>query len=239
MSLLAVKDVTVQFSGLRAVDHVSFDVPEGAITAVIGPNGAGKTTCFNVIAGALPPTEGDVTFEGRSLIGLAPEQIARAGIARTFQVVRPMLDLTVEENILVGALLRSDSIEAARAKARRAAGLVGLERRLDTLAANLTLPDRKMLELARAVATDPKLLLLDEVMAGLRPGEGDQIVAALRTLNGEGLTILLIEHVMRVVMALAQNVIVLHHGERIAEGTPEAVTRDEKVIESYLGRKAS
>ncbi len=237
MNLLEVRAVTRRFAGLVALKDVSFEVPEGSITALIGPNGAGKTTCFNVIAGAMPPSGGSVAFQGRDMAGMAPEQACALGIARTFQIVRPLAGLTVLENVTVAALLHERAIAPAREKSARVLERLGLAHKADLPASSLTLPDRKMLELAKALATRPKLLMLDEVMAGLRPAEAVRISAVVRELNAEGLTVLLIEHVMRVVMALASKVVVLHHGEKIAEGAPDAVVADARVIESYLGRR--
>jgi branched-chain amino acid transport system ATP-binding protein len=239
MSLLVVDQVIKRFRGLTAVDGASFQVGAGEIFAVIGPNGAGKTTLFNLIAGVFAPDAGAISFEGTRIDGLAPDAICRRGIGRTFQLVRPFPALTVEDNALIGALLRRPSVEAARAHAHEVLRRLDLYDKRHQLASALTLPDRKRLEVARALATDPKLLLLDEVMAGLRPAETDRMVAILRTLNREsGITILLIEHVMRAVMALAARVLVLHHGAAIAEGTPETVVRDQAVIDSYLGAEA-
>ena len=239
MSLLVVDQVIKRFRGLTAVDGASFQVGAGEIFAVIGPNGAGKTTLFNLIAGVFAPDAGAISFEGTRIDGLAPDAICRLGIGRTFQLVRPFPALTVEDNALIGALLRRPSVEAARGHAHEVLRRLDLYDKRHQLASALTLPDRKRLEVARALATDPKLLLLDEVMAGLRPAETDRMVAILRTLNREsGITILLIEHVMRAVMALAAHVLVLHHGAAIAEGTPETVVRDQAVIDSYLGAEA-
>jgi len=239
MSLLAVDQASKHFRGLTAVDRVSFNVREGDIFAVIGPNGAGKTTLFNLIAGVLAPDRGSISFAGERIDRLSPDAICRRGIGRTFQLVRPFPALTVEDNALVGALLRRPKVEAARAHAHEVLRRLDLYDRRQQLASALTLPDRKRLEVARALATDPKLLLLDEVMAGLRPAETDRMVAILRALNRDsGITILLIEHVMRAVMALAARVLVLHHGAAIAEGTPDQVVRDRAVIDSYLGAEA-
>jgi branched-chain amino acid transport system ATP-binding protein len=235
--LLQVRGLTKRFTGLTAVSNVSFDVPAGGIIGLIGPNGAGKTTCFNMIAGALRPSAGQVLFDGEPLDGLAPEQICRRGVARTFQVVRPLLELSVLENVTVGALVRARDLAQARDLAAQTLHRVGLGHKLDQRAAQLTLPDRKMLELAKALATQPRLLLLDEVMAGLRPSEADVIIAVLRELHAGGLTIVLVEHVMRILMSLAEQVAVLHHGELIMQGTPQEVTRDPRVIESYFGGK--
>ena len=238
-ALLAVEAVSKRFRGLLAVDQVTFAVPEGSIFAVIGPNGAGKTTLFNSIAGVFAPDSGTITFAGARIDGEPPDEVCRRGIGRTFQIVRPFPGLTVEDNVIVGALLRRTDVAAARRRAHEVLETLDLFDKRAQLASTLTLPDRKRLEVARALATDPKLLLLDEVMAGLRPSETDRIVSILRALNREsGLTILLIEHVMRAVMALAQRVLVLHHGAAIAEGTPEAVVREPAVVQSYLGAEA-
>jgi branched-chain amino acid transport system ATP-binding protein len=237
--LLAIDGVSKHFRGLLAVDRVSLEVAPGEILAVIGPNGAGKTTLFNMIAGLLAPDDGTIRFDGERIDGMAPDAVCRRGIGRTFQIVRPFPALSVEDNVVVGALLRRRDVASARRHA------VAVLERLDLLdkraqpAAALTLPDRKRLEVARALATDPKLLLLDEVMAGLRPTETDRMVAILAALNREsGVTIVLIEHVMRAVMALARRIVVLHHGAAIAEGPPEAIVRDPAVIHSYLGAEA-
>jgi branched-chain amino acid transport system ATP-binding protein len=238
-ALLSLDRVSKRFRGLVAVDGVSFEVPQGAIFAVIGPNGAGKTTLFNMIAGTMPPDDGAIRFAGEAIGGLTPDAVCRRGIARTFQLVRPFPALSVEDNVIVGALLHERNVGAARKDA------VAILRRLELfdkrrqIAATLTLPDRKRLEVARALATRPKLLLLDEVMAGLQPTETDRIVAILKDLNREsGLTILLIEHVMRAVMALAADILVLDHGTVIAQGVPEDIVRNPAVVQSYLGAEA-
>ncbi|HTV35410.1 MAG TPA: ABC transporter ATP-binding protein [Xanthobacteraceae bacterium] len=235
-ALLSIGRVSKRFRGLLAVDSVSFDVPQGAIFAVIGANGAGKTTLFNLIAGAMAPDNGRIIFDREPIQGLSADAVCRRGIARTFQLVRPFPALSVEDNVIVGALLRRTSVTAARERAHALLRRFDLFDRRHQLASSLTLPDRKRLEVVRALATDPKLLLLDEVVAGLRPTEVDRLVTVLRELNREsGLTILLIEHVMRAVMALASRVLVLDHGTAIAEGAPEAVVRDPAVVQSYLG----
>ncbi len=239
MTILEVRGLTKRFAGLVAVDDVSFDVARGSITALIGPNGAGKTTCFSMIAGALKPTSGTVVFAGHDIVGHAPEALCRQGLARTFQIVRPLAGMSVLDNVVVGALAQARDVASARSDALAVLKRVGLDAKSAMPASALTLPDRKMLELAKALATKPRLLLLDEVMAGLRSAEADKITAVLRQLNGEGLTIVLIEHVMRVVMALAETVIVLNYGKKIAQGTPAAVVADRHVIESYLGTKAA
>jgi branched-chain amino acid transport system ATP-binding protein len=238
-ALLSIDGVSKRFRGLLAVDNASFRVTQGSIFAVIGPNGAGKTTLFNIIAGVLTPDQGSIIFADQRVDGLRPDEICRRGIGRTFQLVRPFPALSVEDNVSVGAMLHRPDLTAARAHAHEVLRRLDLFGKRDQLAAGLTLPDRKRLEVARALATDPKLLLLDEVMAGLRPAETDRMVAILTTLNREsGLTILLIEHVMRAVMALAERVLVLHHGAAIAEGSPDAVVREPAVVESYLGAEA-
>ncbi|MBM3539711.1 MAG: ABC transporter ATP-binding protein [Alphaproteobacteria bacterium] len=239
MSGLTVRGISKRFRGLQAVKDVSFDVPEHGLIGLIGPNGAGKTTTFNLIAGVYAPDEGEVTFGGQRLNGLRPDQVCAAGIARTFQIVRPFGELSVLDNVLVGCLHAEADVSAARRRAGEIVDRLGLGAKRDQVAASLTLPDRKRLEVARALGTKPKLLLLDEVMAGLRPTEVDQMVAFFREINRDlGVTILLIEHVMRAVMALAQYVVVLNHGEKIAEGTPERVVRDPAVLECYLGEEA-
>jgi branched-chain amino acid transport system ATP-binding protein len=236
--LLSVAGVSKRFRGLAAVSGVSFDVQPGDIFAVIGPNGAGKTTLFNMIAGAMPSDGGSITFAGERIDGLRSDEVARRGIGRTFQLVRPFPALSVEDNVVVGALMQTNALDGARRIAHEVMSQLDLLGKRAQTASSLTLPDRKRLEVARALATRPKLLLLDEVMAGLRPTETDRIVAILRELNRDGLTILLIEHVMRAVTALASRILVLHHGAAIAEGTPENVLREPAVIESYLGAEA-
>jgi len=236
--LLDVRGVSKSFRGLKAVSHASFTVPEGSINALIGPNGAGKTTIFNLVAGAFPPDSGKIEFLGKEIQGLRPDQVCAAGIGRTFQIVKPFAGLSVLDNVIVGALLRSKTVSAAKSYAAEIIEKLGLGPKRDLLASSLTLPDRKRLEVARALATRPRLLLLDEVMAGLNPTECDLMVEVFRGLNKtDGLTILLIEHVMRAVMALAQHIGVLHHGEVIARGTPAQIVRDPAVLECYLGEE--
>ena len=238
-TLLSLDGVSKRFRGLVAVDGVSFAVPGGSIFAVIGPNGAGKTTLFNMIAGAMAPDEGAITFAGEPIAGLNPDAVCRRGIARTFQLVRPFPALSAEDNVMVGALLHRHDVAAARDHAQNLLRRFDLYDRRHRPASSLTLPDRKRLEVLRALATQPKLLLLDEVVAGLRPTEVDRLVAVLRELNREsGLTILMIEHVMRAVMALAEHVVVLDHGTVVAQGTPVEVVRDPAVVQSYLGAEA-
>ena len=235
-ALLSLQGVSKRFRGLVAVDGVTFDVAAGELFAIIGPNGAGKTTLFNMIAGTIAPDTGSIKFAGEGIGGLPPDAICRRGIGRTFQIVRPFPALTVEDNVVVGALLHNRNVGNARARAGELLRRLDLFDQRRRIAGTLTLPDRKRLEVARSLATEPKLLLLDEVMAGLRPTESDRMVAILRTLNRDGgLTIVLIEHVMRAVMALASNILVLDHGIAIAQGRPKAIVRDPAVVQSYLG----
>ena len=237
--LLEVSAVSKSFRGLRAVDAVSFAVPDHGLVALIGPNGAGKTTCFNLIAGALTPDSGAVTFAGTRIDGWRADRVCAAGIGRTFQTVKPFPGLSVLDNVIVGGLLRAKDMDEARRIARGVIDRLGLGAKADLPAATLTLPERKRLEVARALATRPRLLLLDEVMAGLRPTECDQMVDVFRELNArDGLTILLIEHVMRAVMALAQQIVVLNFGQVIARGAPAEVVRDPAVLGCYLGEDA-
>ena len=236
--LLEVDGVSKSFRGLRAVNDVRFAVREGEICALIGPNGAGKTTCFNIIAGVFPPDSGEVRLGGERIDGRRPDQICKAGIGRTLQLVKPLVGLSVMDNVVIGALNACRTVREAGDRARQVIYMLGLSGKRDAQASALTLPERKRLEVARALATKPLSLLLDEVMAGLRPTETDQMVSLFRKLNADtGLTILLIEHVMRAVMALSRRVVVLHHGQVIADGSPEQVTRDPAVLECYLGEE--
>ena len=238
MNLLQVRGLSKSFRGLKAVSNAAFEVPGGSIVALIGPNGAGKTTCFNMIAGVFPPDSGEIVFDGKKIQGIRPDQVCVAGIGRTFQIVKPFAGLSVLDNVMVGSFLKEKTAQGARAVAMEVLKKLHLDAKAELPASSLTLPDRKRLEVARALATRPKLLLLDEVMAGLRPTECDEIVAIFRDLNrADGLTILLIEHVMRAVMALAQKVVVLHHGEIIASGTPNEVVRNQAVLDCYLGEE--
>jgi branched-chain amino acid transport system ATP-binding protein len=238
MALLEVRGVGKSFRGLRAVQDASFEIPEGAINALIGPNGAGKTTIFNMIAGVFAPDSGSISFNNSFIHGLRPDQICKAGIGRTFQIVKPFAGLSVLDNVMVGSFLKETSQAGARHVAIQVLEKLNLASKANLPASSLTLPDRKRLEVARALATRPKLLLLDEVMAGLRPTECDQMVEVFRGLSrSEGLTILLIEHVMRAVMALAHHVGVLHHGVVIARGTPAEIVRHPAVLECYLGEE--
>jgi branched-chain amino acid transport system ATP-binding protein len=237
--MLRVDSVTKYFRGLTAVRQVSFEVPSGSIVALIGPNGAGKTTTFNVINGIMRPEEGRVELDGRDITGLRPDQVCHAGVGRTFQIAKPLAGLSVLDNVVVGGLRITNKVAEARIAAAEILDVLDLADKRDVPAGSLTLPERKRLEVARALATGPKLLLLDEVMAGLRPNETDALVETFRQLNRNlGLTILLIEHVMRAVMALSEHIVVLNHGVLISSGTPEEVVRNPEVLECYLGEEA-
>lgn len=235
MSLLEVVDVTKRFGGVIANDNVSLAVAKGEIVGLIGPNGAGKTTLFKCIAGSYPVETGRILFEGREITNLSPDRICREGIARTFQVTRVFRDLTVLENVVVGALSRTNSVTLARRRAAEILALTGLVQKSGQLGRNLTIADKKRVELARALATQPRMLLLDEVMAGLTPKEVKEAVALLRAILERGVTMLLVEHVMEVVMPLADRIVVLHNGRKIAEGPPAQVAADPQVVSAYLG----
>jgi len=234
-ALLEVERLSKRFGGLHAVRELGFSVAEGEIVALIGPNGAGKTTAFALVSGFLSPDAGDIRFRGQSILGRTPHEVCRLGIARTFQIVRPFPRLSVLRNVEVGALLRHGDVSAATVRARAVLDEVGLAAKRDHPARGLTLAERKRLELARALATEPTLLLLDEVMAGLTGPETERLVELIRVINGRGVSILLIEHVMRAVMTLSQRVIVLSGGQLIAAGSPAQVANDPAVIEAYLG----
>jgi branched-chain amino acid transport system ATP-binding protein len=237
---LAVQQISKSFRGLQALADVSFEIQPSTITALIGPNGAGKTTLFNIIAGAQTPDRGAIVLDGCRIDGLRPDQICRLGIARTFQMVKPFAGLTVLDNVVIGALSCCTRVKEARQRADAILDMVGLGPKRSRASALLTLPDRKLLELARALATRPKLLLLDEVLGGLRPTECDRMMALLRDITErEDISLVLIEHVMRAVMALARTVIVLHHGEVIAQGTPASIVREQAVLDCYLGEPLS
>ena len=235
MALLEVVKVWKRFGGLQAVSGASLDVAQGEIVGLIGPNGAGKTTLFHLISGFLAADEGDVRFDGASTRGLRPHRVCRRGLARTFQFVKPFPGLTILENVRVGALARTRAFGDATRKAREILALVGLADRASRVAGGLTLADRKRLELARALATQPRLLLLDEVMAGLTPIETERMIELCRAINAGGIAILLIEHVMRAVMTLSHRIVVLNQGAVIATGPPGEIARDPRVVEAYLG----
>ena len=237
--LLAVETLSRHFGGLKAVDGVSLALYPGEVVAVVGPNGAGKTTLFNLLTGQLRPTTGDVRFQGSSIARLPVHQRARRGLGRTFQIVRPLRSLTVLENVMVGAFAAHRRRRDAERRAQAVLEEVELSHRADALAGGLSLPERKRLEVARAVAGDPVVLLLDEVMAGLNPVESGHAVEIVRRLNRRGLTVLLIEHDLKVVRALAGRVLVLDHGAPIAEGSPERVLEHPDVVAAYLGAKRS
>jgi branched-chain amino acid transport system ATP-binding protein len=232
---LVVRHLSKRFGGLRAVSDLSFAVQEAETVALIGPNGAGKTTSFNLITGQYRPDAGSISAFGRELVGLRPHDICEHGLARTFQVARPFGKMTVLANVMTGALLRSKKLDVARRHAEETIDFVGLSAKAHMPARDLTTIDQRRLEMARALATAPRLLLLDEVMAGLNPTEIDQAVALIGRLTKRGLTIVIVEHVMRAIMAVAQHIVVLDHGQKIAEGNPKEVVANADVIRAYLG----
>ncbi len=235
MNMLEIKDLTKDFGGLRAVDSLDLSIGTGEILGLIGPNGAGKSTVFNCVAGLFPPSSGEITFDGRRINGVKPWNLCKAGLARTFQIVKPFATKSVLFNVMVGAFAVTDNTDEARERAIEVLDFLHLKKRMDMRAGNLTIADRKRLEIARALATGPKLLLLDEVMAGLRPTEVDEVIAIIRELKGRGMTIFVIEHIMRAIMALSDRLVVIQFGRKICEGEPEAVACDENVIKAYLG----
>jgi branched-chain amino acid transport system ATP-binding protein len=232
---LVVKGLSKRFGGLRAVQDVSFTIRENETVALIGPNGAGKTTSFHLITGFHRPDQGSVMAYGREITGLKPHDICAHGVARTFQVAKPFGAMTVLANVMTGAFLRDRSTVAARDKAREVIEFVGLGAKEHTAAKDLTTIDQRRLEMARALATQPRLLLLDEVMAGLNPAEIDQAVGLIGKLSQRGLTIVIVEHVMRAIMAVARRIVVLDHGQKIAEGTPKEIVENPEVVRAYLG----
>lgn len=236
-SVLEIRNVSKLFGGLPAVNNVTFDVKHNEILGLIGPNGAGKTTLFNLISGYHSISRGDIFYQGQKITGMAPYKICKLGIARTFQVVKPFGEMTAEGNVMVGAFCRRQDPIKAREKAREVLEFVGLGKYQNKIARSLTIADRKRLECARALATDPKVLMLDEVMAGLRPNEIDETLELIRKIRNSGVTIIIVEHIMRAIMNVCERLIVLDHGEMIAEGSPEEVTSNPAVIESYLGKE--
>jgi branched-chain amino acid transport system ATP-binding protein len=232
---LVIRNLSKRFGGLHAVQDVSFSIQENETVALIGPNGAGKTTSFNLITGYHRPDSGSVSAFGREILGLKPHDICAHGLARTFQVAKPFGSMTVLANVMTGAFLRDKNANIARVKACEAIEFVGLSAREQTPARDLTTIDQRRLEMARALATQPRLLLLDEVMAGLNPSEIDQAVALIGKLSQRGLTILIVEHVMRAIMAVARHIVVLDHGQKIAEGSPKEIVENPEVIRAYLG----
>jgi branched-chain amino acid transport system ATP-binding protein len=237
--ILEIDQIKKNFGGLTALVGIDLEVSEGQIKSIIGPNGAGKTTLFNVITGFYHPNEGRILFRDKNITGLSPEAIAFFGIGRTFQLVRPFLNMTLLENVMVGALNRTSSVREAHKRAMSVIEFLGLGKKTNTPAQSLTIEDRKRLELARSLAMSPSLLLLDEVMAGLNPAEVDQLIGLIRKIRDDGATILLIEHVMHAVLKLSDEVVVLNYGEKIYEGDPTLVVKDPKVIEVYLGEEYS
>lgn len=232
---LVIRNLSKRFGGLRAVQGLSFSVRDGETVALIGPNGAGKTTSFNLITGYYRPDAGSISAFGRELVGLRPHEICSHGLARTFQVARPFGKMTVLANVMTGAFLRNKNVDTARSHARSAIEFVGLSAKEHMPARELTTIDQRRLEMARALATEPRLLLLDEVMAGLNHAEIDQAVTLIGNLSKRGLTIVIVEHVMRAIMAVARHIVVLDHGQKIAEGSPKEVVANQDVIRAYLG----
>ncbi|HJV48888.1 MAG TPA: ABC transporter ATP-binding protein [Geothrix sp.] len=235
MAILEIRHVSKFFGGLAANSDVSFEVEEGAIVGLIGPNGAGKTTLFNCITGYYSPSRGEIRFEGRRMNGLEPDSVCRLGMVRTWQKVRPLAKLSVVDNVMVGALARTSSLKVARDKAMVQLEGVRLAHRADVLAGGLPIGDRKKLEVARALATEPKLLLLDEVMGGLNPAESEEIIQLILDVKGRGLTQMVIEHDMKAIMRISDRIVVLNSGEKLAEGSPQEVVSNPDVISAYLG----
>lgn len=235
--LLSVQGVTKRFGGLQALTRVTFDLPEGQILGLIGPNGAGKTTLFNVINGVYTPEQGRVIFRGENITGRRPYEVARRGLARTHQIVRPLNQLTVRENVMVGACFGRENLSLQRAAevADEILELVGLKERAHQLAGSLNIAQKKRLEMARALASHPYLLLLDEVLAGLNPSEVEAMLETIRKIRDQGITIIMIEHLMHAIMKISERIIVLDYGEQIAEGTPQEISNNPRVIEAYLG----
>jgi branched-chain amino acid transport system ATP-binding protein len=235
MNILEINNLVKDFGGLRAVDALSLSIKQGEILGMIGPNGAGKSTAFNCIAGVYAPTEGDIFFTGKKINGVKPWNLCKNGLARTFQIVKPFKSKSVLYNVMVGSFTKTDKTSIAEEKALKVLQFLNFEDKKNERAGNLTIADRKRLEIARALATEPKLLLFDEVMAGLRPAEVDEMVKIIKNLRSQGITIFVIEHIMRAIMALSDRIVVIHFGKKIAEGSPQEVASDENVIKAYLG----
>jgi branched-chain amino acid transport system ATP-binding protein len=235
MNILEINNLVKDFGGLRAVDTLSLSIEEGEILGMIGPNGAGKSTAFNCIAGVYAPTEGNVYFAGKKINGVKPWNLCKKGLARTFQIVKPFRTKSVLYNVMVGSFVTTDKTSVAEEKALNVLKILSFEDKKDERAGNLTIAELKRLEIARALATEPKLLLFDEVMAGLRPAEVDEMVQIIKKLRDQGITIFVIEHIMRAIMALSDRIVVIHFGKKIAEGPPQEVASDENVIKAYLG----
>jgi len=235
MALLEIRHVSKFFGGLAANSDVSFVVAKGEIMGLIGPNGAGKTTLFNCITGYYPPSRGEVVFDGRRINGLQPDKVCKLGMARTWQKVRPLTNLSVIDNVVVGALCRTNSVRDARVIAHEQLRIVGLDQKSAVLAGALPIGERKKLEVARVLATKPKLLLLDEVMGGLNPAESEDIIQLILEIRNEGITEVVIEHDMKAIMRLSDRIVVLNSGERLAEGKPQEIVENPQVVEAYLG----
>ena len=234
-ALLEIQHVSKFFGGLAANADVSFDVNEGEIVGLIGPNGAGKTTLFNCVVGYYPPSKGEVLFDGRRMNGLQPDTVCKLGMARTWQKVRPLTNLTVLDNVVVGALRRTNSVREAREHAREQLHVVGLDGKETLLAGALPIGERKKLEVARVLATRPKMLLLDEVMGGLNPAESEEIIQLILEIRRQGITQMVIEHDMKAIMRLSDRIVVLNSGEKLAEGSPKEIVENPQVVEAYLG----
>jgi branched-chain amino acid transport system ATP-binding protein len=237
--ILRMDNVAKNFGGLRAVNGATFDINSGEIVGLIGPNGAGKTTVFNLISGYYAPTEGRIFFKGKETNGMPPYQMAKNGIGRTFQVVKPFPGLTVLENVVIAALCRHPRRSDAEKHARRILEFTGLAERADQSAASLTLPGRKRLEISKALALEPELLLLDEVVAGLNPTEADQTIELILKIRDQGVSILIVEHIMRVIMNISDNLVVLNFGKMIATGRPKDIAKNPEVIQAYLGEEVA